>query len=176
MSQYRAVRSSCSSSVISNQYKTLRPLPYTEPPRGRAGPRKPRYRAPRHRTPDGKLTKTGQAGALAQLVRERFYLRRGIKYVPFRPLMIQAFRLFKRGYSYDDVCRAVEKAAAMPWWRARQPRTLWEFIPQLKRVRAERENVECRACEREQDREALARIEVFCGISLMERLRVAPAG
>jgi len=93
-----------------------------------------RYRRPRHET----SLKTRHAGALAQLVRERFYLPRGARSAPLRSFMIQAFRLFKRGYTYEELCLAIEEAATAPWCRKRPSRgfKLIFFLGWVSRIRA----------------------------------------
>lgn len=180
MSQYKQARVS---TVIGPEEQISKGQPsYTEGPS--------RYRQPRAFTvvvdPDGTerrvLTKTGRAGALAQLVRERFYARqpRGRRWCPLRSFMIQAFKLFKDGFTFGELRLAIEEAATAPWCRTSRPAMLRFFIPWLIRIRRRglredtwrREQVR----EREQDREALTYIEALCGVALGERLRVAPTG
>jgi hypothetical protein len=95
-----------------------------------------RYRRPRHET----SRKTWEASDLAWLVRDLFYkprrnprTGRSLK-TPLVSFRIQAYRLFKHGYAYDDLRLAIEEAATAAWCRAQLPGTLWFFIGWVKRL------------------------------------------
>lgn len=134
------------SSVLLPERKTT--ASYTE--------RSRRYRRPRHET----SLKTRQAGALAQLVRERFYLPRGVRSAPLRSFMIQAFRLFKRGYTYDELCLAIEEAVTAPWCRKRPSRgfKLIFFLGWVKRIRSRGLRDDTRRRQHKLDAEGLSHV------------------
>jgi hypothetical protein len=113
------------------------PTAYTEPPVSPASlpGRARRYRRPRHQTSQ----RTWEAQQLAWLVRELFYKSRRTRtgrppWAPLRAFTLQAFKLFQRGYAYDDLRLAIEEAATAAWCRAQLPRTLWFFVGWVKRL------------------------------------------
>ena len=56
-------------------------------------------------------------------------------WVPLPSLRLQAFRLFKAGWTERDLTGAMDEAAKAPWRRER-PKTLWFFLGWVKRARA----------------------------------------
>lgn len=68
--------------------------------------------------------------------RQTFYPK---KFVPLRPLVIQAFRLFRQGFKAPEILQAMKEAAARGVRQA--PRSLWFFIGWVRRLRSWKDRI-----------------------------------
>ena len=91
---------------------------YTEPSR---------YATPRWKT----SPKQKAASEVAWRFRQLFF---PTGWVPLPKLRLQAFRLFKAGWTRTDILSAMEEAQQTPW-RREIPKTLWFFLGWIKRIR-----------------------------------------